>query len=95
MSYLPLTNNPEESFNISILSDIYIFKQLWNEHGFWTLDIQDADGIVLVYGVKIIAQDYLLQQYPHIRFDLLSSGASDPTRDNLESFILEVITKDV
>jgi len=42
--YLPLTNNPEESFNISIFETVYLCRQLWNENGFWTLDIKDASG---------------------------------------------------
>ncbi len=92
---LPLTNNPEESFNISIFDIIYNFRQLWNEYGFWTLDIKDADGIVLVYGVKIVAGHPLLEQYPEIPFDLLNSTEIDPTRNNLDEFQLEVISKDV
>ena len=93
--YLPLTNNPEENFNISIFNIIYIFRQLWNEIGFWTLDIKDVDGNSLVYGVKIITQEYLLQQYPQIPFDLKSENNNDPGRQDLESFLLEVINKNV
>lgn len=92
---LPLTNNPEESFSVSIDEVIYNFKQLWNEFGFWTLDILDADGVVLVYGVKLITKENLLRQYPQISFDLLSNNENDPTRNNLDAFELEVISKDV
>lgn len=92
---LPLTNNPEESFNISIFDIIYNFRQLWNEYGFWTLDIKDADGNVFVYGVKIIAGNLLLEQYPEIPFDLLNDTEVDPTRNTLDEFQLEVISKDV
>ena len=95
MIILPLTNNPEENFSISIFDNLYQFKQLWNEYGFWTLDIKDADGTVLVYGVKIIAQEFLLRQYPHIDFDLYSAAVSDPIRTNLDSFNLGVYSKDV
>lgn len=93
--YLPLTNNPEENFNVSISDVIYIFRQLWNEIGFWTLDIKDADGNILVYGIKIITQEYLLRQYPQIPFDLKSENETDPGRQNLESFLLEVNNKNV
>jgi len=93
--YLPLTNNPEENFNISISDTIYIFRQLWNEIGFWTLDIKDADGNILVYGIKIITQEYLLRQYPQILFDLKSENETDPERQTLESFLLEVNNKNV
>jgi len=90
---LPLTNNPEESFSVPINDIIYNFKQLWNEFGFWTLDILDADGNVLIYGVKLITKENLLKQYPQIPFDLISDNDEDPTRNNLESFALDVTTK--
>ena len=93
--YLPLTNNPEENFNVSIFGIIYIFRQLWNETGFWTLDIKDADGNVLVYGVKLITKEYVLRQYPQIPFDLKSENETDPGRLDLESFLLEVTDKNV
>ena len=92
---IPLTNNPEESFNISIFDIVYRFRQLWNEYGFWTLDINDNDGNVLIYGVKIIAGNKLLNQYPHIPFDLINNSEDDPTRNNLNEFQLEVVEKDV
>lgn len=93
--YLPLTNSPEEKFNISIFEVVYICRQLWNENGFWTLDIKDADGNVLIYGMKLITQEYLLRQYPQLDFDLISAVDSDPGRDNLDNFNLEVMAKDV
>lgn len=92
---LPLTNNPEESFNISIFEMIYLFRQLWNENGFWTFDINDSNGNIIVYGVKVITKEFLLQQYPQLRFDLISEADSDPGRNNLDSFNLKVINKDV
>ena len=91
---LPLTNNPEETFNISIFDIIYNFRQLWNEYSFWTLDLKDADGNILVYGVKIVAGEFLLQQYPDIPFDLKNDTAIDPNRNNLDEFQLEIIDKD-
>jgi hypothetical protein len=93
--YLPLVNNPEEKFNISINEIVYSFKQLWNTNGFWTLDITDPDGVVLVYGVKLVTQLYLLIQYPHIPFDLYSSNELDPDRNSLNEFLLDVSIKDV
>jgi len=91
----PLTNNPEENFRVSILDIIYNFRQLWSEYGYWTLDIKGADGNILVYGVKLITQEFLLQQYVQIPFDLKSSNEFDPTRNNLDAFVLGVIEKDV
>ncbi len=91
--YMPLTNNPEETFNLSIYDIVYRFKQLWNQYGFWTLDISDNDGNILVYGVKIITREYILQQFPHIPFDLLGVDDLDPTRYTLESFKLGISEK--
>ena len=93
--FLPLTNNPEESFSIAILGVTYNFKQLWNDNSFWTIDIMDAQMAVLVYGIKIVTKHLLLEQYPQIRFDLFSDGESDPGRNDLESFLIGVVDKDV
>jgi len=91
---LPLTNNPSETFSIEIFESVYLFKQLWNTLGFWTISISDVDNNPLVYGVKIVALTSLLRQYPNIRFNLLSTTAADPGRNDLAEFILEVIDKD-
>jgi len=93
--YLPLTNNPEESFRVSINEIVYNFKQLWNTIGFWTLDISDEDNNIIVSGVKLVTGEFLLRQYPQILFDLKSTSEEDPTRDNLDIFLLEVTDKDV
>ena len=92
---LKLENNPEEIFNIVIFGYLYQFRQLWNTKGFWTLDISQSDGTVLIHGVKIIAGAYLLSQYPHIRFDLKNNDTIDPKRFTLDSFTIEIINKDV
>jgi hypothetical protein len=95
MAYLPLTNNPEELFSVSILETVYNFRQLWNtNYEFWTLDILEADDNPLVYGVKLVTGSYLLEQYPQIPFDLISEADDDPSRDNLDEFILEVFDKE-
>lgn len=91
--YLPLTNNAEENFTTPINGVAYAFRQLWNTLGFWTLDITDSDGVVLVYGVVIVAQINLLSQYPQVPFDLVSSANADPTRNNLDSFLLAIVDK--
>lgn len=93
--FLPLTNNPEETFTIKILDTVYNLRQLWNTVGFWTLDIKDVDGIVIIAGVKIITQDFILKQFPDIPFDLYSDNQIDPGREDLSTFLLEVIEKDV
>lgn len=92
--HLPLTNNPEESFSISIFDIIYNMRQLWNEHGFWTLDIHDADGSELVLGIKIIAGENITMQYPQVPFSLINYEDVDPGRNDLEFFLLEVTERD-
>lgn len=93
MAYLPLTNNPEEVFNITLFGTFYIMRQLWNEYGFWTLDIKLADETVLAYGVKLLAGHFLLRQYPHIPFDIKHDGVIDPLRNSLDEFKFEVTEK--
>lgn len=90
---LPLTNNPSESFNFNINDVIYKFKQKWNTLGFWTLDVFDTDGNPLIYAVKIVAQENLLNMHPNIPFDLKSEKENDPTRDNLAEFELQILAK--
>ncbi len=87
---LPLTNNPEETFRVSIFDTVYNFRQLWNTLGFWTIDISDSDGNILVYGIKIITQENILRQYAQIPFSLESTAELDPGRNDLEEFLLVV-----
>ena len=93
---LPLTNNPEEDFRVPLFDIIYNFRQLWNSnYSFWTLDIRDNDGNVLVYGVKLVTRHPILEQYPQIPFELESSSDTDPGRYDASTFNLEVTSKDV
>ena len=92
---LPFTNNPEESFSITIFGVVYNMRQLWNTLGFWTLDIADSSGATLVAGIKLMAGINITKQYPGIRFNLQSSDIADPTRYNLDSSAFEVTNKDV
>jgi len=96
MANLPLTLNPEESFQIVIFGNLYNMKQLWNTLGFWTLDINDENDLPLSLGVKLVAGIFLLKQYPNIRFDIKSESLlADPGRDDLTDFTFEVTNKDV
>lgn len=97
MASLPLTLNPEESFQIVIFNVLYNMRQLWNTAGeYWILDIRDADGNALALGVKLVTGIFLLSQYPGIRFDLKSDSLlADPTRDDLTDFVFEITNKDV
>lgn len=95
MAVLPLTNNAEESFNITILDVVYNIRQLWNTLGFWTIDVLDEDGAAVVLGVKIVTKTNILAQYPEVPFDLRSEADLDPARDNLDEFNLAVTEKNV
>lgn len=68
-------------------------RQIWNTLGFWTLDISDENNSILIYGVKLIAGEFILKQYPEILFDIKIDGDIDPTSDNLTSLIVGVYEK--
>jgi hypothetical protein len=93
---LPLTLNPAETFQIEIFKKLYNMRQLWNERGqYWTLDINDEDNNPLVLGVKLVTGTTLLKQHPSIRFDIKSDSLkTDPTRNDLDTFVFNVINKD-
>jgi hypothetical protein len=97
MLKLPLTLNPEETFQVVIFDILYNFRQLWNvREEFWTLDIYDKNNEPLVLGVKLVNGIFLLSQYPQVEFDLKSSSLlQDPTRNDLTAFSFEVVEKNV
>lgn len=95
MLILPLTNNPEENFSITISEVVYNLRQLWNTLGFWTIDVLDENGDPLAYGVKLVTRTELTFQYPAVPFNLRSEADADPSRNNLDSFNLAVTDKDV
>lgn len=90
---LPLTRNPEESFNIVVLGVVYSMRQLYNTVGFWTLDIMDEDGAPIVYGVKFVSGSFLLDQYPGVEFDLYIDSEIEPDRDNITKLQCEIYSK--
>ena len=92
---LPLTNNPEETFSVTILGVVYNMRQLWNTLGFWTLDILNEDGAALMYGIKLVTKTYLLSQNACVPFNLRSEADNDPGRADLEQFNLVITDKDV
>lgn len=96
MAKLPLTLNPDESFQIVIFDNIYNMRQLWNTRGYWTLDIRDENNDPIVLGVKLVTGITLLKQYPNIRFDMKSDSLlADPIRNDLDTFIFNITNKDV
>ena len=94
MSTLPLTNDPERNFQVTILDIIYNIRQLWNTIGYWAIDILDENNSVIIYGIKLVTKTELTAQYPEIRFNLRSENDSDPNRNNLDQLQLEITQKD-
>lgn len=91
---LKLSSSPEEAIKVVIDEVVYDFRQLWNTLGFWTVDILTDDNTVpLVYGVKLVSGSFLLQQYVDIPFDIKIDSEVDPTRSNIENYILEIYSK--
>jgi hypothetical protein len=88
---LPFTNNPAEVFNFNINGIIYKFAQKWNTLGFWTLDILDVDGIPFIHGLKLVVGTDLLANFENLPFGLKSTNLTDPSRDTLSTFNLEVL----
>lgn len=96
MASLPLTLNPEETFQIVIFNNLYNMRQAWNNNGYWTLDIRDESNQSMALGVKLVTGITLLKQYPNIRFDIKSDSLlADPTRFDLDTFVFNITNKDV
>lgn len=88
-----LSLNAEEEFNSIILDSVYIFRQLRNTLGYWSLSVSDEDGNPLVLGVKIVAGSFIFEPYANVPFDIYVPGNVDPTRNNLNEFVLEIWSK--
>ena len=83
---ISFTNDPSQTFS-SVINEIrYDFSVKWNSRfSFWTMDIGNNFGIKIVAGVDI------LRPFPQLPFGLQSNYIADPSRFNLNEFILEVI----
>lgn len=83
---LDLTNDPSQTFS-SIINEVrYDFKINWNSRfSFWTISVNENEGIKIVAGVDI------LRPFPQLPFGLQSNDITDPSRFNLNEFILEVL----
>ncbi len=90
---IKLSSSPEESRTTVIEEVVYDVRQLWNTLGFWTIDIFSEDGDSLVTGVKLISGVFMLSQYSNISFDLFVDSVIDPTRFDIDSYIIEVHSK--
>lgn len=90
---IKLSLSPEETRTTIIEEVVYNFRQLWNTLGFWTIDILTEDSTVLVAGIKLVSGLFILQQYTNIPFDIKIDSVIDPTRFDIEDYILEVYSK--
>lgn len=90
---IKLSSSPEETITTVIEDTVYNIRQLWNTLGFWTIDVLTEDSITLVTGIKLISGLFLLEQYTNIHFDIKIDSVVDPTRFNIEDYVLEVYSK--
>ena len=93
LGYLPVTNNADETYNITILNTTYILRQLYNTIGFWTISIADNNNNSIVDGVKVCTGVNMLEQYPQLLFDLYIIDNIIPTRDNFKDLFIGVYEK--
>jgi len=83
-------NLPKQRFS-TVINDIdYTLELNYNVmYEFWSLDIETND--FNLYGIKLVAGIDLVYQYPEVPFSMISVGLTDPTRDDIEFFKLEVL----
>lgn len=64
---IPLSGSPE-TFSISLNGTTYALTLQFrdNSEGGWTLDIADADRVMIVAGIPLITGANLLEQYGHL-----------------------------
>lgn len=77
MSFIiPTQSLPAYSFEIALEGATYRFKFLWNSrHEYWTMDIRDRQGNILIAGIKLIINYEILFRY---RRDTVPKGAIVP-----------------
>ena len=90
---LPIENLPSQKF-YTVINDIdYTFEINYNAlYDFWIMDIKTNDWEIR--GIKLVAGINLVGQFYYVPFQLISNNISDPTRNDIDSFILEVILND-
>jgi len=83
-------NLPKQRFS-TVINDIdYTMELNYNVmYEFWSLDIETND--FNLYGIKLVAGIDLVEQYPQVPFTMKSVGVTDPTRDDINLFKLEVL----
>lgn len=65
MSFIiPLQNLPAYSFEIALEGATYRLAFIWNSrHDFWTMDIKDRQGTILIGGMKLVLNYEILFRY--------------------------------
>lgn len=93
---MPLINQPQQ-FDILLAGILYTIISKWNDMGqYWCLDIQDSNGVPIVYNVPLITGADCLDGLDYLDFGgslyVLTTGDvpdAVPTLDNLgiDSFL--------
>lgn len=97
MLEIPLTNDPEQLFSITLNGEVYDCRVMLNYRGqFWTITISQEE-VELITGVPLLGGVDIFEQYnipiQNAFVVNLDDTRLDPTRDNLGEiarlFILE------
>jgi len=81
---------PKQRFSTTFNEIDYSFELNYNVmYDFWSLDIETND--FNLYGIKLVAGIDLVEQYPQVPFAMKSVGVTDPTREDIKLFKLEVL----
>lgn len=65
---IPFSNYANFTESVVLDNVKYTFDFVWNTRGeFWSMSISDANGVVLISGIRVVLFYDLLQQYKYIR----------------------------
>lgn len=63
---IPMIDSPNFSVEVSLDQKEYSFSFLWNTRGeFWSMSISDANGVVLISGIRLVCFYPLLTAYQY------------------------------
>jgi hypothetical protein len=63
---IPITEAPDQSFNITMGGTLYGVRLTWNILGYWTVSILDINKNNLLSGIKIVLEVDLFKDHPDI-----------------------------
>jgi hypothetical protein len=79
MKIIPMINTTDFSEKINIDNIVYTFNFQWNSRGeFWVMDIL-IDDTPKVLGIKLVAQNEMLQRFKYLFENIMYFFTVDPT----------------